>query len=170
MRSKRLKALSIQECIPVGCVPAAHWPYAGRGGGGIQSRGGLPGLGGLGLWSRGGLPSPGGVSGPGGVCLVWGGLWSRGGFSLADPPARENPPPPVNRMTDRCKNITLATTSLRPVIIKSRSLYVCDGCCIKCDPFSTDTSLVSYITLLTKPRCSVMRRGHYKWCCRESGQ
>ena len=24
--------------------------------------------------------------------------------------------PPVNRMTDRCKNITLATTSLRPVI------------------------------------------------------
>ena len=26
-------------------------------------------------------------------------------------------PPPVNRMTDRCKNITLATTSLRPVNI-----------------------------------------------------
>ena len=25
-------------------------------------------------------------------------------------------PPPVNRITDRCKNITLATTSLRPVI------------------------------------------------------
>ena len=30
---------------------------------------------------------------------------------------RQTPqPPPVNRMTDRCKNITLATTSLRPVI------------------------------------------------------
>ena len=27
-------------------------------------------------------------------------------------------PPPVNRMTDRCKNITLATTSLRPVKIE----------------------------------------------------
>ena len=55
-------------------------------------------------------------------------------------------------------------------IIKSRSLYVCDGCYIKCDPFSTNTSLVSYIILLTKLRCSVMRCGHYKWCCRESGQ
>ena len=27
-------------------------------------------------------------------------------------------PPPVNRMTDRCKNITLATTSLRLVKIE----------------------------------------------------
>ena len=27
-------------------------------------------------------------------------------------------PPPVNRMTNRCNNITLATTSLRPVKIQ----------------------------------------------------
>ena len=68
----------------------------------------------------------------GGWCLVWGGLhaggvvvsgpggglhaggWlvqggsGPGGFSLPDPP--------VNRMTDRCKNITLAKTSFRPVM------------------------------------------------------
>ena len=31
------------------------------------------------------------------------------------PACTEEDTPPVNRMTDRCKNITLATTSLRPV-------------------------------------------------------
>ena len=61
---------------------------------------GLPGLGGF-LPARGCLPGPGGFSLPGGVCLVRG----------ACP---ENPP--VDRITDTCKNITLATTSLRPVI------------------------------------------------------
>ena len=59
------------------------------------------------------LPDPGG-----GVCLVPG-----GGFSLTGgvlPGA-----PPVNRITHTCKNITLATTSLRPVIIgKSYSLFI----------------------------------------------
>ena len=33
------------------------------------------------------------------------------------PACTEADSPPVNRMTDRCKNITLATTSLRPVKI-----------------------------------------------------
>ena len=53
----------------------------------------------------------------GGVCLVGGSPcqggsdWSRGGGLPGDPL-----PPPVNRITDTCKNITLATTSLRPVI------------------------------------------------------
>ena len=77
--------------------------------------------------------SPGGVLlGPGGVCLVPGGFsLVLGGFSLVRgglPGPRggspwsqggspENPPPPVNRITDTCKNITLATTSLRPVIM-----------------------------------------------------
>ena len=75
--------------------------------------GGVSGLGGV--WSWGCLAQgvwSGGVSGLGG-CLVQGvsgpgGVWSRGvsaGQVL----------PPVNRITDRCKNITLATTSLRPV-------------------------------------------------------
>ena len=36
----------------------------------------------------------------------------------APPPENleQTPPPPVNRMTDRCKNITLAKTSFRPVM------------------------------------------------------
>ena len=53
--------------------------------------------------------SRGVVSAPGG------GICSQGGIPAcieADP----LPPPPVNRMTSRCKNITLATTSLRLVI------------------------------------------------------
>ena len=59
-----------QECIPVGCVTAAHWPYAE-----VCSRG---------VW----YPS-----------MHWG-----------------RHPSPVNRITDTSKNITLATTSLRPVM------------------------------------------------------
>ena len=83
--------------------PGGGWVLLGLGGG-------LPGPGGGGFslvgggsaWSRGGSPwSRGGLPGPGGSA------WS-GGVS------RE--PPPVNRITDTCKNITLATTSLRPVI------------------------------------------------------
>ena len=104
----------------------------GRGGGvsglgGVWSGGCVPGPGGWG----GGVSGPGGVPGPGGagvsglggvvVCLVWGGLvclvWGGGclvqGVCLSA--LWDTTPPPVNRMTDRCKNITLATTSLRPV-------------------------------------------------------
>ena len=56
---------------------------------------------------------------PGGFSLA-GGVWYWGEFSLAGEglvPGGGSPwqTPPVNRMTDRCKNITLATTSLRPV-------------------------------------------------------
>ena len=57
---------------------------------------------GVGVSALGGS-APGGVSVPGGgwhPSMHWG-----------------RPPPPVNRMTNRCKNITLATTSLRPVKI-----------------------------------------------------
>ena len=159
-----------QECIPVGCIPAAHWPYAGAcfwggvwsggvsaprgvcsGGcllwGGVCSRGCL-------LWGRGvcvcsrgclvlGGVWSGGVSAPRGVCsggcLLWGGvcsrgclLWGRGvcvcsrgvsgpwGCLLLGggiPTCTEADTPPVDRITDACKNITLATTSLRPVKI-----------------------------------------------------
>ena len=58
-----------QECIPVGCVPAARRPYAG-----VCFRGGLPGPGGVSAWS----------GGWGGVCLVRGDVsaWSRGGVCL----------------------------------------------------------------------------------------
>ena len=41
-----------EECIPVGCVPAARSPYWG----------GVPGLGGC-TWSWGGVPGLGGVPG-----------------------------------------------------------------------------------------------------------
>ena len=73
----------------------------------------------------GGYPCPGGFSlpvggllpGRRGFSLAGGGVvWSRG-FSLAGG-VLPTGDPPVHRMTDRCKNITLATTSLRPVIIK----------------------------------------------------
>ena len=62
--------------------------------------------------ARGGSPWRGGVSLAGGVggCSPW-----QGGFSLAGGVLPTGAPPPVNRMTNRCKNITLATTSLRPV-------------------------------------------------------
>ena len=85
-----------QECIPVGCVPAAHWPY----GGGVPPS-----------WGEGVPPSLGGclLLGGGGVCGI--------------PACTEADPPPVNRMTNRCKNITLATTLLQPVKITYLNFY-----------------------------------------------
>ena len=85
--------------------------------------GGLPGPGGGSPWSQGGSAwSRGGVCLVlGGFSLVWGGsAWSWGGFSLVPGGGLPGPggfleTPPVNRITDTCKNITLATTSLQPV-------------------------------------------------------
>ena len=72
--------------------------------GGACSRG-MPGP--MGVPASGGVPGPGGCLLQGGACF--GGVWY--------PACTEaNPPPPVNRMTDRCKNITFAT-SLRRVKI-----------------------------------------------------
>ena len=110
-----------------GCFPCQGWISLPGGsswrGGSPCQRGGSPCQGGL-RWgvlpARGSLPG-GGFSLPGGS--PWwgafpcqgglpggGGFLPAGGFSLLETP-------PVNRMTNRCKNITLATTSLRPVII-----------------------------------------------------
>ena len=36
--------------------------------------------------------------------------------------------PPVNRMTDRCKNITLATTLLQPVNIRPLTTFTFSQC------------------------------------------
>ena len=96
--------------------------------GGVCS-GGMSAPGGCLLW---GVSAPRGVSALGGVCfggcllqggLLWGvsapgvsapgGVPAPGGCGI--PVCTEADTPPVNRMTDRCKNITLATTSLRPV-------------------------------------------------------
>ena len=64
--------------------------FSSRGGFSLVRGGFLPGRGGV-LPAGGGLPGPGGSS--------------------------PETPPSVNRITDTCKDITLATTSLRPVII-----------------------------------------------------
>ena len=60
-----------------------------------------------------------GVSARGGVCLIQGGCLPLGGCLLQGSiPActeADTPLPPVNRITDTSKNITLATTSFRPV-------------------------------------------------------
>ena len=64
-----------QDCIPVGCIPPACWPYLPA----CSAPGGVPDPGGV--YLLGGLSAPGGVPGlggllPGGVCwgvyLVWG--------------------------------------------------------------------------------------------------
>ena len=94
-----------------GCLPGP------RGGSPRQS---LPG-GVLPAWSRG-RGSPCLVLGGGSPCLVLGGAlpaWSRGrGGACPETP-------PVNRITDTCKNITLATTSLRPVKMFQLSIPSC---------------------------------------------
>ena len=156
-----------QECIPVGCVPAARRPYAGvclpggvsipggwfsipggwfsiPGGvfsirwggspsGGVSIRGALH-LGGLsirGVLHLGGLSIPGGVfsirwggspsggspsrggGSPSGGVLHPGGLSIPGGYGT--PACTEADTLPPCGQTHTCKNITLATTSLRPV-------------------------------------------------------
>ena len=68
----------------------------------------------LGVSAPRGVSAPGG-SAPGGGCLLPGGLVSQHALRQT---------PPVNRMTNTCKNITLATTSLWPVIRTSVSLGV----------------------------------------------
>ena len=92
--------------------------------GGVCSGGLLPGVSALrGCLLLGGVCSWG-VSAPGGcllwgLCLLWGGSalgCSLQGGMVSQHALRQTPTPPVNRMTDSCKNITLATTSLRPVI------------------------------------------------------
>ena len=110
-----------QECIPVGCVPAAHWPFAGVclvWGGLVWSQGSVFLV--RGVWSWGVLPARG-------LCLVWGGS-----------PCPETPT--VNRITHTCKNITLATTSLRPVII-SANKNVPVLFCIACSGLKSVTEL-----------------------------
>ena len=93
------------------CLVPRGGGLPGPGGGGVLPARGVCLAGGA--WSRG-VPGSGGFSLPGGGGgglpgpEGWGSAWSRGGASPETPP--------VNRITNTCKNITLATTSLRPVI------------------------------------------------------
>ena len=78
----------------------------------------IPGGGGTCLVQGGYLPGPGG----GGTCLVGGVVYLAQGGYLPGPRGGMSglvryPPPWTEWMTDRCKNITLAKTSFRPVII-----------------------------------------------------
>ena len=111
--------------FPLGCGPGPDlpqfppWVWAWRGvslaaGGGVSlaAGGGSPWQLEGGLLGRGGSPWRG-------VSLVGESHWQWGGI----PACTEADPPPVNRITNRCKNITLATTSLRPVIKTSGYLW-----------------------------------------------
>ena len=111
MRTGRSLTVWRGVCFPGGVPPSRGVPPSG----GCLLLGGLLGRG-RGLLGREGVPPLRGVSLAGGspwrgVSLA-GGLLGRGGGI----PACTEADPPVNRMTDRCKNITLATTSLRPVM------------------------------------------------------
>ena len=89
-----LKQHSIQECIPVGCVPAAHWLYAG----GVPPWRGVSLTGGVSL-AGGGSPWQGGGGSP------WqGGLLGRRVVSLAGGSLKQTPPP-VDRITDKKHNL-----------------------------------------------------------------
>ena len=125
-------------CLVWGGLPG----LGGRGQGGLPGLGGclpglggLPGPGGVAAWSWGGQPGPRGSGGSawsqGGGCLVLGvAAWSQGGSAWSwgwvggGIPACTEADPPLNRMTDRCKNITLGTTSLRPVINDINDIYL----------------------------------------------
>ena len=124
VKVKRHKLYLKQVCIPVGRVPAARRPYAGvyfPGGGSSPSGGGVLHPGGFsiqgGFSIRGGSPSRGspsrGVLHPGGGFSIRGVLHP-GGYGI--PACTEADTLPPCGQTDTCQNITLATTSLRPVI------------------------------------------------------
>ena len=112
--------------LPGGCLLRGVSLPGGSGPGGCLLWGVLPVWGGV-LPAPGGSPFPGGVLPARGVFSLPGGSPCLGGFFLprerGGSPCLETPPP-VNRITDTCKNITLAPTSLRPVItvanLKSR--------------------------------------------------
>ena len=100
---------------PGGCIWSRGWVYLVLGGylvpGGVPGPGGVPAPGGC-TWSQGGCTWSRGVYlVPGGWCT-----WSQGGCTWSGGVYLVRYSPPVNRMTNRCKNITLAKTSFRPVI------------------------------------------------------
>ena len=113
-----------QECIPVGCIPSASVTISGMGclPRGCPPRGCSPReVSAWGCLPRGCLP--GGCL-PSRVCLgvCLGVCLPRG----CTPPAHRMlgyKQPPVNRITDRCKNITFPQLHLRNVISKGVHLY-----------------------------------------------
>ena len=98
MHSSRMRTgRSLTVCCSL--LPRGEVSMVGGGAGSPWSWGGFSLVRGESAWSRGVLLGLRGVS-------AWS-PWSQGGFS--------RDLPTVDRITDTCKNITLATTSLRPV-------------------------------------------------------
>ena len=143
-----------QECIPVGCVPPTCCLY-------LPGPDGVPGL---------GVPGPGDVPGPGGVPGASGCTWSQGvylaqgctwfrGCALSwgvylvpggGVPAQVLPP--VNRMTNRCKNITLPQTSFAGGKKKRYILFTLE--CL--------VLVVKVYNALIFQSCNYQRRGQLK--------
>ena len=126
MHSSRMRTgRSLTVCCSLlsrggGSVPGVCGPGGVSGGiwsRGVSGPGGLPARGGV--WSRG-VSGPGGLPTGGGCVWYQGGCLVPGGFSLPGGGSPYWRPPPVNRMTNRCKNITLATTSLRPATMLTK--------------------------------------------------
>ena len=109
-----------------GCLPGpggGGWCLPGPRGVSAWFPGGLPGPGGVCLVPGGCLPGPRGVSAWSGGCLpgLGGCLPGPGGDGI--PACTEADTLPPCGQTHTCKNITLATTSLWPVIKHSSRMY-----------------------------------------------
>ena len=108
MRTGRLLTVCLSVLPEGGCLLPGG--MSARGGWCLLRGGDVCSGGGGFLTAWGGVLPGRGVSAPRGVLPRQGGCLLPGGVSLP------GDPPPVNRITHTCKNITLATTSLRPVI------------------------------------------------------
>ena len=120
-KTDRIRKISEQECIPVGCIPSAAVAVSGGGwgvGGEVVClRGVWPG--GVCLW--GSLSNW--VSAWGGVFVFGGGYLSNGGVCPGGVCLGGEHPTPVDRMTDACENTTFPQLLLRTVnIISGRIL------------------------------------------------
>ena len=124
-----------------------------------------------------------GVSAPGG-CLLQGGYLLGGGVCswvvVVFQHALRQTPPPVNRMTDRCKNITLATTSLvflwwkqkcrefsakkKILIIKILTFLLHSA---KHDA-NVDVDAKCDQTFTSQTRCSLVNLFPWSWCNKQS--
>ena len=122
-----------------------------RGGVCLVLGGGCVVLGGS-AWSQGGLPGTGGVSAwswGGGGCVVLGGSAWSGGSGIPACTKADTLPPRCGQ-ADTCKNITLATTSLRPVNIKIAKF---DYFYFKVNELHLHSQLVSNLQLHAKNFC-----------------
>ena len=122
MFSKITEKLMKQECIPVGCVPPACWPYhplvdhipaciaRGVPAGGCTCPGGCTCQGGVpvgGVYLPEGCTCPGGVPARGRGCTCWG-CTCPGGVPVLSCTWAGTPPLWTEWLSDRCKNINFA--------------------------------------------------------------